>query len=359
MSSTAGKDRTGRSMPSGEPVGNRALFVAATGGHLEQAIRISQLTVPRFDELEFVTFEDQQSLSLLKGQRVHFVSRVPPRGARQATALLPLALGIVRQGGYTDILSTGSGVAVPFLIAGSLARIRCHYIESAARSEGPSLTGRIVSQVHGVKLYTQYSAWADERWTYRGSIFDKFSRVNRADASNPATRIVVTLGTMRGYPFIRAVKAVLRLLGEIATPDADVLWQTGDAEVSELGINGLDMIPARELQTAMEASDLVIAHAGIGTCLQALEAGHAPVLLPRSKQAKEHIDDHQAQIAAELNDRGLAVSRDPDRLTAEDLWLARSLSVHSNTPQRTFLLSGFEEYSGNRSHRSTGYSGEA
>lgn len=316
----------------------RGLVVAATGGHLEQAIRISQLTLPEFTEIEFVTFDDPQSRSLLEGEKVHFVPRIPPRGGKEALAAMPAAKRLVRQGGYDHVLSTGSAVAVPYLMAAVGAGIATHYVESAARSTGPSLTGRIVQRIPGINLYTQYPVWSDHRWQYRGAIFDKFTHETRLDTPAPASRIVVTLGTMRGFPFERAIRSVTRLLGDIATPDVEVLWQVGDAPVGHLGIDGVDMIPAKELRSAMVDADLVIAHAGIGTCLQALESGHVPVLLPRRREHGEHIDDHQLQIAAELNRRWLSVSRDPDALTAEDVWLARSARVRSDNPVRSFEL---------------------
>lgn len=318
----------------------RALVVAATGGHLEQAIRISQLTVPALTDLEFVTFDDPQSRSLLRGEKVHFVRRIPPRGLRQASSALPGAYRLVRQGRYDHLLSTGSAVAVPFLMAGVAAGVPTHYVESAARSTGPSLTGKLAQRIRGVNLYTQYPVWATGQWHYRGSIFDRFINEARPAAPAVASRVVVTLGTMRGFPFERAVAAVARLLGDIATPDAEVLWQVGDTPTDRVGIRGVDMIPAAELRAAMEEADVVIAHAGIGTCLQALESGHVPVLLPRQRAHGEHIDDHQQQIAAELNRRWLAVSRDPDALTAEDVWLARSARVRSDIPVRSFTLRG-------------------
>ena len=58
------------------------------------------------------------------------------------------------------------------------AGLHCHYIESAARSDGPSKTARMISQIPGVHLYTQYPAWADDKWHYRGAVFDSFVPVD-------------------------------------------------------------------------------------------------------------------------------------------------------------------------------------
>jgi UDP-N-acetylglucosamine--N-acetylmuramyl-(pentapeptide) pyrophosphoryl-undecaprenol N-acetylglucosamine transferase len=80
----------------------------------------------------------------------------------------------------------------------------------------------------------------------------------------------------------------------------------------------------------MRAADVVVAHAGIGSALAALEAGRCPVLVPRERAHREHVDDHQAQIAAALDARGLAIARSPAVLTREDLLRAAGRAVRSS-----------------------------
>ena len=63
----------------------------------------------------------------------------------------------------------------------------------------------------------------------------------------------------------------------------------------------------------------MIGHAGTGTALAALSAGKVPVLAPRSIAHGEHIDAHQDDLAAFLAERGLAVVRQPDAITSDDL----------------------------------------
>ncbi|MBC7550376.1 MAG: hypothetical protein H7269_05680 [Cellulomonas sp.] len=75
-------------------------------------------------------------------------------------------------------------------------------------------------------------------------------------------------------------------------------------------------MPADQLALAISEADVVICHAGTGAALTALEHGHRPVLVPRRAVHHERVDDHQLQIAHELNRRGLAVAlrgRGPDR----------------------------------------------
>lgn len=314
----------------------RALLVASTGGHLEQLTRLEPRFHPAFTESVFVTFDDAQSKSLLHGRQVHHVPRIPPRGAKQAAAAMAPALRLLRQERVTDVISTGSAIAVPFLLAARALGVRAHYVESAARSEGPSLSGKILSKVAGVNLYCQYEQWADDRWHYGGSVFDSYYATQHHRPATTAHRVVVTLGTMRGYPFTAAISATRRVLAEIAAPDCDVLWQVGDTPVPDLATR--DLIPARELREAIDAADLVVAHAGIGSCLQILDSGRAPVLLPRRRSMGEHIDDHQAMIAEELDRRRLAVSRQPEAFTEQTALEAMAIRVCRGSAEREFPL---------------------
>lgn len=303
------------------------LLVASTGGHLEQLTRLEPRLRPSASAATFATFDDQQSRSLLSGRDVFFVPRIPPRGLRQAMEVLPHASRILREGRYDSLVSTGSAIAVPFILAARAMNIECHYVESAARANGPSLTGKIVSRIPGVRLYSQYESWATGRWGRGGSVFDGFELDEVPRETRPVNRVVVTFGTMRGYPYRRALDAIHRLLPDFAAPDVEVLWQVGDTPVDGLSITSADLIPAAELRQAIIDADLVIAHAGVGSCLQFLDAGHCPVLLPRSARHHEHIDDHQWLIADQLHARNLSVSRDADDLTLEDIATALSRRV--------------------------------
>ncbi|WP_181009835.1 glycosyltransferase [Ornithinimicrobium sufpigmenti] len=277
--------------------------------------------------MTFVTSETDQSRSLLQGEEVRFVPRVPPRDWRTATRALPTALGLIRREQVTDVISTGSAIAVPYLLGARLARREAHYIESAARTDGPSVAGQILRRIPGMRLYTQYPRWADDQWSYRGSVFDGFvARPSDAERAAPR-RVVVTLGTLNQYPFDRAVQAVRRVLTQLGDEDVHVLWQIGEAQAEGLSGEVRATVPADRLRVAIAQADLVIAHAGTGSALQILDAGRIPLFLPRSSARGEHIDDHQLLIAAELEGRGLAVTADPDDLSVEHVRKALSARV--------------------------------
>lgn len=318
--------------------GGRTLLVASTGGHLDELYRLRERLRPAADDADWVTFDDPQSRSLLAGETVHHIPYIPPRGYVEVGRAVRQAGRLLRGRTYGRVVSTGSGIAIPYLTAARALGLQAHYVESAARTGEPSRTGAVLSRIPGVRLYTQYRSWEGPRWTYRGSLFDGYDHAANTAAPNRAKRVVVTLGTMRTYGFRAAVARLAEVLPEVLADGADVLWQVGVTETADLGIRARTVVPTAELRDAIAEADLVVAHAGIGSTLSALDAGHRPVLLPRRASRGEHVDDHQVLIADSLAARGLAVVREATELTAADLRAAMGSTVRRELRPEPFLL---------------------
>ena len=190
-----------------DPAGS-TLLVASTGGHLAQLHRLR----PRLDGVPeravWVMFDTPQSRSLLAGERVHYVPLVEPRDLKTVLRNMRFARRLFKQHDVRAVVSTGSGVALSFLPLARASGIPTLYIDSAARSAGPSVTGRLLSLVPGLRLLCQYPAWAGKRWGYSGSVFDEFEP-EPAEPAPQVRKVVVTLGTI-GYPFDRLVRRLSR-----------------------------------------------------------------------------------------------------------------------------------------------------
>jgi UDP-N-acetylglucosamine transferase subunit ALG13 len=314
-----------------------ALLVASTGGHLKELHHLHRRLAGVEGPYRWVTFDTPQSRSLLAGEEVEFVPFVGGRDPLNVARNFLPAHEALRGGEVDSVISTGSAVALPFFALARARRIECHFIESAARIEGPSLTGRLIGKIQGVHRYSQYGGWKRRGWSFGGSVFDAFAPGLRRKAPRGGlAKVVVTLGTYRGYPFTRLARRLL----EILPPEAEVLWQTGDTDVGRLGVDGHEAIPENELSEAMREADVVVAHAGVGTALAAFEVGKCPLLVPRRFSLGEHVDDHQVQIAAELGERGLSVSVDASELRLDDLLAAAARSVASPAQAPTFATCG-------------------
>lgn len=296
------------------------LLVASTGGHLAELHDL----VPRLgvqDDCVWVTFDSPQSRSLLDGAEV---IHVPPAGSRDlvgAVRDLVAARRVLRGGRFTRVVSTGASVAASFFLPAVRAGLACHYIESATRTVGPSLTGRLVARIPRTGLYTQYPSWADNRWRYGGSIFDAYA-ARELPAEGPVARVVVALGTQK-YGFPRLLERLVRVVPR----SAEVLWQVGSTRIPRMPAGARRQVPFAEMQQAMREADVVVTHAGVGSALTALRAGQRAVYVPRRRRYGEHVDDHQVEMARELDRRQLVLAREADQVTEADLSLATRWTV--------------------------------
>jgi beta-1,4-N-acetylglucosaminyltransferase len=146
------------------------LLVASNGGHL---LQLSQLkdTWAR-EERHWVTFDKPDARSMLAGEDVTYAHHPTNRNIPNLLRNLRLALSLVRRLRPRAIVTTGAGVAVPFCWIGRLLGARIVYIESFARVNRPSLTGRLVHPV----AHRFFVQWPDMRAhfrkaEYRGGIF--------------------------------------------------------------------------------------------------------------------------------------------------------------------------------------------
>ena len=316
-------------------MGERLLVVSSGGGHLTEAMHLVQ-SLDDVDTVHWATPDHDQSRTLLAGQDVWPITNVGPRQLGRTLALVPRARRLIRRLRPTAVLSTGAAPALPFLLAAARQGIPAHYVESLTRIDGPSLTGRLLAAVPRVGCYTQHGDFGG-RWRPIGSPFDDY----RADLANvdvaapPLRRVVVTVGTLREFPF----RSLVARLARILPADAEVLWQTGSTPVADLGIDGRHLVPIDEMRRAVAQADVVVGHAGCGTTLDVLATGRVPVLVPRRAARGEHVDDHQVELARHLERRGLAVVAEAPELTLSHLQRAAAGTATAlGTPTSTLAV---------------------
>jgi UDP-N-acetylglucosamine--N-acetylmuramyl-(pentapeptide) pyrophosphoryl-undecaprenol N-acetylglucosamine transferase len=319
------------------------LFLSTIGGHLEQLNALSR-RIPDDGPAVWVTHENYQSRSLLDGRDVEFVPYVRERSVPDVARCTPTAHRLWRHRSVTRVISTGSGIALGYLPYLAARGVACHYIESAARVTGPSRTGRLLEHVPRIRRYTQDAQWSGPRWHYRGSVFDDYEPAGERRPPSDVLRVVVTLGTAAEFPFGRLIERLVPLLapgGELARATGlpvEVLWQTGCTPTGHLPIAALPFVSGEKLAAAVADADLVVSHAGVGSALTALAAGHRPLVADRSAALGEFRDDHQRQIAVELQRRGLAVHREASGITVGDLLAALSSGVRRSSETPAFEL---------------------
>ena len=300
------------------------LLVASTGGHLAELHDL----VPRLGlgERRWVTFDSPQSRSLLAGEDVVHVPPATSRDLVGAVRDLVVARQMFKRERYDRVISTGASIAMAFFLPATAAGVECTYIESATRTDGPSLTGRMAARLPSVRRYTQYPSWAGEKWRFGGSIFDGFVAVPRL-STRPLRKVVVTLGTHERYTFPRLLDRLVRIL----PPEVEVLWQVGATRVDRMPRDARAQVPIAEMRAAMREADVVLSHAGVGSALAAMQAGRRAVYVPRRRAHGEHVDDHQVAMARELDGRRLVLAREAGDVTLADLGAASEWEIRVRT----------------------------
>lgn len=112
--------------------------------------------------------------------------------------------------------------------------------------------------------------------------------------------IYVTIGTMYlGFP------RLIHKMDEIALEsDEKVIVQTGMSKLLPKHCEHFDFRPREKVEAIQREARVIVAHAGIGSVIDALKAERPLLVVPRRKQYNEHNNDHQLELAQAVERRG-------------------------------------------------------
>lgn len=148
----------------------RILLVCSAGGHLLQLHALK----PLWGEYahHWVCLKEADAESLLAQEPVTWAYGPTNRNALNLLRNLFLALRVLLSLRPTVIISTGAGLAVPFIWLGWVLHIHTIYIESFARRRGFSLSAKLVRPVVR-ELIVQHKQLADAApdARYYGSVY--------------------------------------------------------------------------------------------------------------------------------------------------------------------------------------------
>ncbi len=281
-------------------------FVATIGGHIRELVELAK-RIPADGPTVWITNDSPQTRDLLADRDTIFVPFVAERDVAGVLRSTLDARRLYQVNGVGRVISTGSAIALGYLPVAAALGIEAHYIESSTRIRNPSVTGRLLARTPGVRCWWQYGD-TPPRFQRGAGVYDRYRSVEQ-DGPTSIRRMVVTVGTTD-----RDFRRLIERLTTIVPTGTDVLWQTGASDVTGLGIDGRPMVPASELAAAVAEADVVVSHAGTGSLALALDAGHAPLFIPRRSTYDEQIDDHQIELADWAAEAGLAISVEADQI---------------------------------------------
>jgi len=121
--------------------------------------------------------------------------------------------------------------------------------------------------------------------------------------------IFVTVGGMRAFE--RLIREMDRIAGKV---DEEVVMQIGSTDYEPKSCDYFRFMPANEIEELYAGARVVVCHAGIGSILTAVKYNKPLILVPRLQRYGEVFDDHQLEIAREMESRGMAVVYDTSNL---------------------------------------------
>lgn len=113
--------------------------------------------------------------------------------------------------------------------------------------------------------------------------------------------IFATVGSHPTFKFERLLRALETLEGE----ELDVQYGPGRPPAN--AAEAAAWMPFAEIAARMEGASHVVSHAGVGTILCAIAAGHVPIVFPRLRRFEETVDDHQLDLARQLAETGRVI----------------------------------------------------
>lgn len=120
-------------------------LVCSCGGHVLQLHSLNKLWAEH--QRFWVTFPAEDSKYLLRDETIHWAHFPTNRNIKNLIKNLFLAWRLLRKERPDVIITTGAGVAVPFIYIGAMLGIRTIFVESLTRTEGVSLSAKLVYPV--------------------------------------------------------------------------------------------------------------------------------------------------------------------------------------------------------------------
>lgn len=131
--------------------------------------------------------------------------------------------------------------------------------------------------------------------------------------------IFVSLGT-QDKPFNRIIDYVISLKENLKELQGEkIIIQLGQTKLIKSdneriknleNITIYDMFKPEKMKDIIKDSDIIITHAGVGTIMECLEMGKEIIVVPRKVENLEHVNNHQEEIAFEMEKKGFLTKVD-------------------------------------------------
>jgi UDP-N-acetylglucosamine transferase subunit ALG13 len=288
-------------------------LAASGGGHIRQLLDLEPLW--RDYRHFFVTEDTALGRSIAAKSETEFVPHFalgqarlghPLTMLREAWASLWRSWRIVGRRRPDVVITTGAGSLLFIVLWARLRGARVILIDSFARFDGPSAFARLA----GPLAHHRFAQSAVSAAKWPGA--DACDPLRAVDSAPPPKepRLFATVGAT--LPFERLTRIVLDAKRDGLLPE-QVLLQVGSgasAIAPVAGVEIVDELGFDDVQALLTKADIVVCHGGTGSIITALRQHCRVIVIPRRFELGEHYDNHQAEITASFEQRGLVRQAD-------------------------------------------------
>lgn len=124
--------------------------------------------------------------------------------------------------------------------------------------------------------------------------------------------ILVTVGTEQ-FPFNRLM-GWIRVLINRGFIQEEIVVQYGSCTDLPSGVKAYSLLAQDQFQELVQQARLLVGHCGEGTVLLLAATSKPYILVPRSQRFREHVDDHQIELAVALAQVAVPIAWSPGDL---------------------------------------------
>jgi len=153
-------------------------------------------------------------------------------------------------------------------------------------------------------------------------------------------KVFVPLGTQR-FPFGRLIVALNSLVEKGLYSKDEIVIQSSVYPVKPI-FKHITLIPHNDFNKLIDEAEVVVTHSGVNSIISCMEREKPLVICPRLSKYKEHVDDHQNEIADLMRDKyDVLVCRDMHDL-ASFIDLAKTHKYKSWISHREELMNAIK-----------------
>ena len=154
--------------------------------------------------------------------------------------------------------------------------------------------------------------------------------------------IFISVGTQK-FQFNRLLQLMDDLI-EHSLIKEEVFAQTGNSNYIPQNFKYADFLTNEEFQKKIDECQVLITHSGVGTILKGINSNKPVIVMPRLAKYKEHVDDHQVEIAKAFSGKNLCLMYQSDSDMVELISKAKTHNFDKYISSRDKVIARIEDY---------------